>query len=475
MASSTLATTTTTPPPPWVREVSKCIIKPLRIPEAAKEPCYLTSWDLSVLSGSYIQTGLLFSKPSDQKEPTTMTSILDTLKDSLSRTLVHFYPLAGRLATHKDDDSYYIYIDCNNPTGGAEFVHAVAATATLEDLLSPVDVPEILRSFFLYTGTVNHDGHNLPLLGIQITELVDGYFIACSLNHVVCDGTSFWHFFNTWSEITRSRLSSSGTNNSDFIISNPPILKRWFPEGLGPIINLPYSDSQNFIDRFTPPAFRERVFHFSSESMAKLKAKANQDCDTTDKISSCQSLCALLWRCVMRARRVPSDKTTRCLITIGDREKVDPPLSKYYLGNCVSTVMPTAEVGELLNRELGWAAMLCNQAISAHNNEVVMKKVVGWIKSPAIRKLGRLVDNTFLVIGGIPPSFDAYGNDFGWGKPVAIRRAVAIKFDGRISAYPGREGGGGLDLMCCLSSEAMGALESDEEFMSFVSPPPPAI
>ncbi|OVA15977.1 Transferase [Macleaya cordata] len=463
MASSAPSTTTTTTTSPFIREISKCTIKSQRIPQEAKEPYYLTNWDLSVLSGNYIQTGLLFSKPSHQENPTTtMTSILDALKDSLSRTLVHFYPLTGRLATHKDatqnPPSYYIYIDCTNPTG-AEFIHAVA-DITLDDVLTPVDVPEIVRAFFLYSGAVNHDGHDLPLLGVQITELKDGYFIGCSFNHCVGDGTSFWHFLNSWAEISRSR----GTSDS---ISNPPILKKWFLEGHGPILNLPYSGPQDFIDRFTPPPFRERVFHFSSESMAKLKAKANQDCNT-DKISSFQSLCGLVWKSVIRVRHVPVDQTTRCLITIGDRARLDPPISKYYLGNCVGTVMGTAEVGELLNNELGWAAKQCYQAISGYNNEIVRKKVEKWVKSPTIRQLGRIMNHTFLVIG--LSRFDAYGNDFGWGKPLAIRRGIATKFDGRISAYPGREGGSSLDLVCCLSPETMGALELDEEFMSFVSP-----
>lgn len=71
-----------------------------------------------MLSVHYIQKGLMFIKPqittNDQENP--VKSLLSSrLKDLLSLTLVHFYPLAGRFATVKQDNPplYYVYIDCN--------------------------------------------------------------------------------------------------------------------------------------------------------------------------------------------------------------------------------------------------------------------------------------------------------------------------------------------------------------------------
>jgi hypothetical protein len=134
------------------------------------------------------------------------------------------------------------------------------------------------------------------LLSIQVTELEDGIFIGCSINHCIADGTSYWHFFNSWSEIFQAL-------GNDISIARPPIHKRWFPDGYGPIINLPFTHQEEIISRFEAPELRERVFHFSSESIAKLKAKANEEYKT-NKISSFQSLSALLWRCITRARRL---------------------------------------------------------------------------------------------------------------------------------------------------------------------------
>jgi hypothetical protein len=62
-----------------------------------------------------------------------------------------------------------------------------------------------------------------------------------------------------------------------------------------------------------------------------------------------------------------------------------------------------------------------------------------------------------------------YDNDFGWGRPLAVRSGKANKFDGKISAFPGREGNGTVDLEVVLAPETMAGIESDHEFMQFVS------
>lgn len=69
-----------------------------------------------------------------------------------------------------------------------------------------------------------------------------------------------------------------------------------------------------------------------------------------------------------------------------------------------------------------------------------------------------------------PLRFDIYGNDFGWGRPVAVRSGCANKTDGKVTSHPGRKGGGSVDLEICLLPEFMNALELDDEFMAAVSP-----
>ncbi|XXG58812.1 hypothetical protein AAC387_Pa04g1018 [Persea americana] len=251
-------------PPPLVHHISTCTITPQRTLQETPTPKRhkLTPWDLAMLTVNYIQKGLLFYTPS-QKHPSN--PIVHLLKQSLSQALAHF-PLAGHLKTH-----------C------ADFIH-VAADVTVLDILDPIYVPQIVKSFFVFDVADNYDGHSIPLLGVQVTEiieLVDGIFIGCSFNHAIGDGTSFTHFLNMWSEITRK-----GGEGND-CISAPPIRQQCFCDLDPSLVRLPFSEADEFIERFLPPPLRERIFHFTAESISRLKVQENKECNSNN-ISSFQ-------------------------------------------------------------------------------------------------------------------------------------------------------------------------------------------
>ncbi|MCL7047399.1 hypothetical protein MKW94_012592 [Papaver nudicaule] len=445
--------------------VSKCMIKPHQISEEAHEEISLTPWDLTMLSAHLIQKGLLFANPSplSSHEDGIMVKIIDQLKNSLSLTLGHFSPLSGRLSTKKQDDpsSYKVFIDCSN-CQGAEFIHAIAESVTVADILNPLNVPPVVKSFFALDGSVNHDGHGKPLLVVQVTELVDGFFIGCSFNHVIGDGASFWHFFSTWAEICRSK----GNIES---ISRPPIIKRWFTEEQQQAeysgINLPYSHHDEFIDRYiTPPPLDKRIFHFSAQSISQLKIKANNEC-CTNNISSLQALSALVWRAFTRALGVHGEQETTCRLVTNDRTRLKPPMSLDYFGCSTGVVMGTAKSQELLGHGLGWAAWLLHEAVAGRTDDNVRGWLNNWSTDPSFLHIGRFYGQPVVTIGS-SPRFDMYGCEFGWGKAMAVRSGSALEYSGSVWSYPGCEGGGSMDLEICLRPETMSALASDEEFIS---------
>lgn len=451
---------------PAVQYMSECFVQPEYFSEEMKQPCYLTPWDLVMLSVQYIQKGLLFRKPAippasgDQVD--FIKTLLDRLKHSLSLTLVHFYPLAGRLVTRQTDSppSYVVFVDCNN-SPGAKFIHTSLDMA-ISDILSPTYVPLVVQSFFDHDRALNHDGHSRPLLSIQVTELVDGIFIGCSMNHVLGDGTSFWNFFNAFSEIFQAQGKMAS-------ISRPPVIKRWFPDGRDPIINLPFTHRDEFIRRYEAPQLLERIFHFTGESIARLKAKANAEAgNNTNKISSFQALSALVWRSITRIRNLPPDQTTSCRMAADNRPRLEPPLPREYFGNSINPLRGVTTVGELLGHDLGWAAWKLHQTVVNQTDKAVREWLDAWWKSPFMYHLDRLFD-PFSIMMGSSPRFNKYGNEFGLGQAVALRSGYAHKFDGKVSAYPGHEGGGSIDLEICLPPHSMTALEADEEFMEVTS------
>ncbi|XP_050366825.1 uncharacterized acetyltransferase At3g50280-like [Argentina anserina] len=448
---------------PGVKYISECFIQPHTAPEESKKPFYLAPFDLAMLSVHYIQKGLLFTKPPEANNPSFFESLLVKLKHSLSLALVHFYPLAGRLVTKKEQDPhlYLVYVDCTN-SPGAKFIHA-SLDMSVSDILSPTDVPLVVQSFFDHDRAVNHDGHTMSLLTAQVTELVDGVFIGLSMNHALVDGTSYWHFFNTWSEI----FQAEENNNTLSKISRPPVLDRWFPEGHGPIFSLPYTNPDEFVYRFESPELRERMFHFSSESLAKLKAKANSECGTS-KISSFQALSALLWRTITRARAFPPNQEITCRLAANNRARVNPPLSPNYFGNSIHPIRSQpVKAGELLENGLGWAASKLHETVVNHNDKWIRGSIDAWLKSPTVYQLDRTFDPHSIMMGS-SPRFDAYGNQFGMGKAVTIRSGYAHKFSGKVTSYSGREVGS-IDLEVCLPPAAMTVLESDVEFLEAAS------
>lgn len=62
-----------------------------------------------------------------------------------------------------------------------------------------------------------------------------------------------------------------------------------------------------------------------------------------------------------------------------------------------------------------------------------------------------------------------YGPEFGLGRAVAVLAGYANKDDGKVTANPGREGEGSVDLEVALKPNVMEALEFDADFMRFVS------
>uniref|UniRef100_A0A2P2ITU7 BAHD acyltransferase DCR n=1 Tax=Rhizophora mucronata TaxID=61149 RepID=A0A2P2ITU7_RHIMU len=464
--------------------VSKCTVLPEQ--KSTIKTLKLSFSDLPMLSCHYIQKGVLLSYP-----PYSIDDLITFLKHSLSATLSHFPALAGRLSTGANG---HVYIVCND--AGTDFIQAKAKHLSVHNILSPLDVHDSFKGFFPFDRTVSYSGHSKPLAAVQVTELADGIFIGCTVNHAVTDGTSFWHFFNTFAEFCKGakKISKSPDFSRNALFNSSAVLK--FPAG-GPKVTFSIDEP-----------LRERIFHFSCEAILKLKYRANhfnltetvgkQSDDSwrvvngddagsftsnenvasltvtesllkskTAEISSFQSLCAQLWRSVTRARKLPSSKTTTLRMAVNCRHRLEPQLDPYYFGNAIQSIPTAAPAGELLSRDLRWGVKLLHKNVVAHGDGTVRKGIADWEREPRLFPLGNF-DGASITMGS-SPRFPMYDNDFGWGRPLAVRSGRANKFDGKISAFPGREVNGSVDLEVVLAPETMSGLESDAEFMQYVS------
>ncbi|CAO2161888.1 unnamed protein product [Urochloa humidicola] len=314
-----------------------------------------------------------------------------------------------------------------------------------------------------------------PLLAAQVTELADAVFVAVSLNHAAGDGTTFWHFVNTWSYLARG-----GAANDSDRPPPPPVLKRWFPDGFPVPVPLQFAKVQHAIrQRRPPPPLQECSFHFSGESVRNLKARANAELarsgETTATISSLQALLAHLWRAVCRARQLEPATRTAHVQFVGCRGRVRGVPPAGYVGNAVMPCRAASTAGEVVGNGLGRAAWLLARAVASlledEASALVRESLDRWVKEQRFAPPSG-AQAAAAVVTGNSPRFDVYGNDFGWGKPVAVRCGPENAADGKCTVYEGRGGGGAIYLEVCLAPDAMARLVADEEFMDAVAAPP---
>ncbi|XP_021753617.1 protein ENHANCED PSEUDOMONAS SUSCEPTIBILTY 1-like [Chenopodium quinoa] len=149
-------------------------------------------------------------------------------------------------------------------------------------------------------------------------------------------------------------------------------------------MKLPHLEPEEFIVCADQGPLRERIFHFSPTSLANLKAKANQECETNNVISSFQALSALVWRSITRARNLPSDQPTTCSFSIGARSRFEPPLSDENFGNYIGGAQWICNVEELLGHDLGWVAMNLRKCIMAQDGKAILGMYQFFAKSPIV-------------------------------------------------------------------------------------------
>ncbi|VVB05162.1 unnamed protein product [Arabis nemorensis] len=439
--------------------ISSSIVRPINNSQSGRTKIHLTPFDLSLLQFDYPQRGLLFPKPDSDFH------FISRLKASLSVALEIYFPFAGHLAKveNQEDNTVSFYIDCDGP--GARFHHAEAKSVSVSDLLQPQgSVPDFIRHFFPADNFKSCDV-SAPLLALQVTDMKDGVFISFCYNHLVADGTSMWSFLHTWSKICSS---GSGSDHK------PLVLKRWFLDGIDYPIHIPVSETEKppspSSELSSVPITKDKVFHFTKKNISDLKAKANNEVSSNDlKISSLQAVSAHMWRSIIRHSGLSREVETFCKVAVDLRQRLNPPLEKECFGNMTYLSPAIATVEELLDRGLGWTAMQISKLVSSQTNENCKGFAEDWVRNVKNLKSGvksKMAGDTIIVSSS--PRFEVYNNDFGWGKPIAVRAGPGNSISGKLVLFPGIDEGS-IDVQATLWSDVLVNLLADVEFLENVT------
>lgn len=142
------------------------------------------------------------------------------VREALSKALVPYYPLAGRLKPQ----TYPLQLDCSNQNHGVLFVEA-SSNSTLASLNYLDDLTSIPFHLLLPEEHESEESESESeaeaLVQMQITEFACGGFVmGLIFCHSICDGLGAAQFLNAVGEFSR------GIDSAPTIKPAPP-LKLW--------------------------------------------------------------------------------------------------------------------------------------------------------------------------------------------------------------------------------------------------------
>ncbi|CAN8310760.1 unnamed protein product [Cochlearia groenlandica] len=367
------------------------------------------------------------------------------MKDSLSKVLVPFYPVAGRLKRDNDDR---IEIDCN--AAGVLFVVAdtpsviddfvdFAPTLTLRQLIPRVDYSACIDSF--------------PLLVLQVTFFkCGGVSLGVGMQHHVTDGFSGIRFINTWSDMARG-----------LDLTIPPFFDRTLLRARNPpkpaFEHVEYQPGPSM--KKIPPDYSSEstctvsIFKLSQDQLAALREKSMEDGNTV-RYSSYEMLAGHVWKSVGRARGLPDDQETKLYVAVDGRSRMQPELPPGYFGNVLFTATPIALAGDLLSKPTWYTAQVIHDVLDGMDDNYLRSALDHLEMQPDLSALIRgphtyKCPNLGITSWARLPIYDA---DFGWGRPIFMGPG-GIPYEGLSYVLPSPTNDGSLSLAIGLQSQHM--------------------
>ncbi|ESR41174.1 HXXXD-type acyl-transferase family protein [Citrus sinensis] len=417
---------------------------------------YKLSWIDQMNTDVYIPLVFFYStscKNQDLKKKS------DLLKQSLAKTLTHYYPFAGRLI-----DGFSV--DCNDR--GAAFIEANVG-CDISKFLQPPDM-ELLQQLIPPSPQLsNLEISERELLAVQVNLFNSGEMaIGVCFSHGVADGSAIFNFMKTWGEIDRGVI-----NDDDNICNNNIVLDC---TSLFPPVKFP---QQYQIP--SPQSSRKIVFKrllFDGKKIATLKEKVNKelmaDNNSDDDVLQATRfgiVSALIWgACIAVARerkRAIDNKlhSHSMYYAMNLRNKINPPVFPRCMGNITRLVRAEWSLAEddaievtSLVREVVKAKRMGREVM---NND----EYFGFIKD--MYEVGE-DSRSFLLTSMVGLPCDEV--DFGWGKPVWFSLGPILLPD--LAILSSASDSEGIEALVVMFKEDMEKFEQETSIMAYASPNP---
>ncbi|XP_016549939.1 alcohol acyl transferase 1 allele RGa [Capsicum annuum] len=375
--------------------------------ETPRETKYLSEIDDQGSTRFQIPIIMFYKYNSSMKEKDPAKCI----KDGLSKTLVFYYPLAGRLV---EGPNRKLMVNCNGE--GVLFVEA-DANVELEKLGDSIKPPCPYLDLLLHNVPDSDGIIGCPLLLVQVTRFsCGGFAVGLRLNHTMMDAYGLKMFLNALSELIQGA-------------SAPSILPVWQRDLLSarssPCITCTHHEFDEQIEsriawEFMEDKLTQQSFFFGNKEMEAIKNQVSSNCRST----KFELLVAFLWKCRTIALSLQPEEIVHLTYLINIRGKsLKLKLPSGYYGNAFITPAAVSKAGLLCSNPLSFAVELIKK-LKDHANEEYIKSITDLV---AIKGRPQLTKSwNFLVSDNRSVGFDEF--DFGWGKPIFGGVPKAISF-----------------------------------------------
>ncbi|KAJ8751145.1 hypothetical protein K2173_016326 [Erythroxylum novogranatense] len=410
--------------------------------------------------------------------PAYFTSIVvPKLKQSLSQTLLHFLPLAGRL-TWPTDSPKPIIIYTPNDTVSL----SVAESNADFDFLSSNGVKEAAELRPFIPQLPSSDTVSSPI-ALQVTAFPDkGFCIAVNSHHAILDGRSTTLFIKAWAYICKQLLKEQ----------NPPIL----PPELAPFLDRTvikdvarlqtvFLNQWAEVNRsmlgnesnprclklrqniFAPQNVVRSTFQLNRDDIKRLREKVLSQLEAINKeetdvvkstppihLSSFVLTCAYTSICMLKARQEDGNTRIYFGFTADVRKRLDPPVPNNYFGNCVTGKFFAAEATIFMEENYGLAKTVLR--ISNAIKELERGPLDGMEKMLPL--FFTIKPGNCITVAG-STQFQVYSCDFGWGRPKKVD-ITSIDKTGAIALSEASDGLGGVEIGLALKRHETEAFTS---------------